>query len=264
MAAARLNLPSGLPLRRVDPAGRARRPGHRHRRRVRGGRRPRGRDHRRRGAAARSSESACPTEGSLRRHVHRQHDGVGRPRPSACRCPARRRPPAVDRRRDDFAYAVGRGRRRAARAEHPAPPDHDQGGVRERHRRRHGPRRLHQRRAPPAGHRPRGRGRAGARGLQPGRGPGAAHRRHQAPRQVPHGRPRPGRRRARGHGPPARGRPAPRRLPHGHRQDRGREPGRPRPARARRRRGPPADRPDPRPGRHRRAAGLAGAEGRAW
>ena len=37
----------------------------------------------------------------------------------------------------------------------------------------------------------------------------------------------------------ARGRPAPRRLPDRHRPDRGREPGRPRPARPRRRRGPP-------------------------
>ena len=32
-----------------------------------------------------------PHRGRVRRHVHRQHDGVGRPRRSACRCPARRR-----------------------------------------------------------------------------------------------------------------------------------------------------------------------------
>ena len=54
-----------------------------------------------------------------------------------------------------------------------------------------------------------------------------AHRRHQAARQVPHGRHRPDRWRARGHAPPPRGRPAARRLPHGHRQDGGGEPRRP-------------------------------------
>ena len=47
-----------------------------------------------------------------------------------------------------------------------------------------------------------------------------AHRRHQAARQVPHGRPRPGRRRADGDAAPPRCRAAPRRLPHRHRQDR--------------------------------------------
>ena len=78
-------------------------------------------------------------------------------------------PPAVDRRRDDFAYAVGGGRHRPARREHPAPPDHDQGGVRERDRRGDGARRLDQRRAAPDGDRQRGAGRARARRLQPGR-----------------------------------------------------------------------------------------------
>ena len=52
------------------------------------------------------------------------------------------------------------GRDRAAGARHPAPPDHDQGGLRERHRRGHGARRVDQRRAPPPGHRQRGPGRA--------------------------------------------------------------------------------------------------------
>ena len=65
-------------------------------------------------------------------------------------------PPAPDRRRDDAAVRSGRGRRRAAPPRHHRPPDHDQGGVRERHRRRHGPRRLDQRRAAPAGDRARG------------------------------------------------------------------------------------------------------------
>ena len=43
------------------------------------------------------------------------------PRPSACRCPGSASPPAVDRRRDDFAYDVRPGRGRPARARHPAP-----------------------------------------------------------------------------------------------------------------------------------------------
>ena len=34
-----------------------------------------------------------PGRGRLRRHVHRQHDGVAPPRRSACRCPARPRRP---------------------------------------------------------------------------------------------------------------------------------------------------------------------------
>ena len=66
------------------------------------------------------------------------------------------------------------------------------------------------------------------------------------------------------HGAPARGRPAPRRLPDRHRQDDRREPGRARPARARRQRRAPAGRRHPRPGRHRRAPGLAGPEGLRW
>src|SRR6187200_1539683 len=55
-------------------------------------------------------------------------------------------PPAVDRRGDDREHA-GAGDHR--------PSDHDQGGVRERHRRHLGRRRLDQRGAAPLGHRPR-------------------------------------------------------------------------------------------------------------
>ena len=98
--------------------------------------------------------------------------------------------PAVDRRRDDFAYRVGRRGGAPRRARHPPAPDHDQGGVRERHRGHDGARRFHQRGAPPARDRARGRGRARARRLQPRRAPRPAHRRHEAARQVPHGRPR--------------------------------------------------------------------------
>ena len=215
MAAARLNVPC------VFVYGGSILPGHhngrgpRHRQRVRGRRRPR-RRHARRRRARRHRAQRLPDRGRLRRHVHRQHDGVGGrgARHVAARLgvgPRRRPPPRRLRLRR------GRGGRRAARAGHPAPPDHDQGGVRERHRRGHGARRLDQRRAAPAGHRQRGPGRAGARRLQPGRRPGAAHRRHQAARQVPHGRHRPHRRRAGRDEAPARRRPAARRLPDRHR-----------------------------------------------
>ena len=94
------------------------------------------------------------------------------PRRSACRCPARAAPPAADRRRDGFARR-SRARPSSAllRARHHRPRHPDQGGVRERDRRRDGARRLDQRGAAPAGHRARGRGRPDARRLQPHRRP---------------------------------------------------------------------------------------------
>ncbi len=92
-------------------------------------------------------------------------------------------PPATDRRRDMYARKSGEAvvellRKGITRARH-----HDQGGVRERHRRRHGLRRLDQRRAPPARHRQRGRGRPHHRGLPAHRREGAAPGRRQALRQ---------------------------------------------------------------------------------
>ena len=135
-------------------------------------------------------------------------------------------PPSADRRRDAFAAQVRRGRRRAAPPGHHRAPDHDQGGVRERHRRRHGVRRLDQRGPAPAGHRARGRGRPHARRLLPRRRQGAAPGRPQAVRPLRHERRRPHRRRPRRHEGAARRGPAARRLPHRHRQDGRREPGR--------------------------------------
>ena len=82
------------------------------------------------------------------------------PRRSACRCPARpRRPPST------AAATASPARSGEAVVEllapgHHGPRHHDQGGVRERDRRRHGARRLDQRRAAPARDRARGRGRA--------------------------------------------------------------------------------------------------------
>ena len=185
----------GVRLRRVDPAGPPQRRGPRHRERVRGGRRPR---HRARSPTSELGEierQACPTEGSCAgMFTANTMASIGEA--LGMSLPGSASPPAVDRRRDDIAYESGRAVVHLLELGHPAPPDHDQGGVRERHRRDHGPGRLDQRRAAPAGHRLRGPGRARARRLQPDRRAGAAHRRHQAARQVPHDRPRPHRRRA--------------------------------------------------------------------
>ena len=68
-------------------------------------------------------------------------------------------PPAVDRRRDGFAHRSGEAVVETAPPGHHRAPDHDPRGVRERDHRRDGARRLHQRRAAPAGDGPRGRGR---------------------------------------------------------------------------------------------------------
>ena len=66
-------------------------------------------------------------------------------------------PPAPDRRRDGFARASGEAVVGLLRQGNHRPPDHDQAGVRERDRRRHGARRLDERGAAPARDRPRGR-----------------------------------------------------------------------------------------------------------
>ena len=147
----------GVPLRRVDHARAGRRPRRHDHRRLRGGRRLPGRqDHPRRGGPHRAGHLS--RRGRLRRHVHRQHDGRrrrgarhvaarlggtagGRPAPRRLRAPVRR------------------GRRRDAAPGHHRPADHDHGGLRERHRGGDGARRLHERRAAPAGDRPGGRGR---------------------------------------------------------------------------------------------------------
>ena len=165
-----------LPLRRLDAAGQARRAQRRRprpddHRRLRGGRRARPRpDHQ--GGARRDREGDLPGGGRLRRHVHRQHDGVGRrgARHVAARQrrAARRRPPP--RRLRD---RLRRGRRPPRRRRHHRAPDPHQGGVRERHHRGHGARRLDQRRPAPAGDRARGAGRAELRRLHP-RSPSAS------------------------------------------------------------------------------------------
>ena len=172
MAAARLNLPVGVPLRRHDPARATGRPD---------------------GEAldivsvfeavgahaagtltdeelAAHRAQRLPDRGQLRRHVHRQHHGVGRRGARHVRCPGSASAPAVDRRRDDFAYAQRRGRRRAC-----SRPDIRPRQILTKEAFENaiavvnGPGRLHQRRAPPARHRQRGPGRARARRLQPGR-----------------------------------------------------------------------------------------------
>ena len=48
-----------------------------------------------------------PGRGRLRRHVHRQHDGLASPRRSGMSLPGSAAPPAADRRRDYFAHRSG-------------------------------------------------------------------------------------------------------------------------------------------------------------
>ena len=145
-------------------------------------------------------------------------------RRSACRCPGSASPPAVDRRRDDFAYESGRAvmhlleldlRPRQIMTkeafENAIAVTMALGGSTNAV--------LHL-----LAIAQRGARRARARRLQPRRRARPAHRRHEAARQVPHGRPRPRRWRAGRDEDAARRGAAARRLPHGHRQDDGREP----------------------------------------
>ena len=212
----------GVPLRRLDHAGPGRRQRRHDHRRLRGRRcLPRRQDHPRGGRPDRAGD--LPRRGRLRRDVHRQHDGRrrrgARDVPARLGRAARRRPPPRRVR-----APLRRGRRRDAPPGHHRPPDHDHGGLRERDRRGDGARRLHQRRAAPAGDRPRGRGRPDHRRLQPDRRQGAAPRRPQAVRPLRDERRRQDRRHPGGDEGAARRRADARRLPHRHRQDDGREP----------------------------------------
>ena len=188
----------GVPLRRVDPARRSttarRSTSSACSRRSAPTRRARITDER----AGRHRAQRVPDRGQLRRHVHRQHDGVGRRGARHVAARQRRRAPAVDRRRDDFAYESGEAVMRAARAGHPPPPDPHQGGVRERHRRRDGARRLDQRGAAPAGHRQRGRASSSSSTTSTASARAVPHIADTKPHgKLPHDRSRPRRRRAR-------------------------------------------------------------------
>ena len=175
MAAARLDLAIGVPVRGVDRAGLGaavgrHREGQRHdHRRVRGRRRVRARADEHGGRRPHRARD-LPGRGRVRRHVHGQHDGVRRRGHGHVRArvrrPAVRRPPARRVRAQ-----VRRGRGRHAAPGHHGAPDHDQGGLRERHRRGHGVRRFDQRGPAPARHRARGGGRAHAGRLHARRGP---------------------------------------------------------------------------------------------
>ena len=92
------------------------------------------RRHDERRGAARDREAGVPRRGGVRRHVHGQHDELDRR--GARDEPARlgvtagdRRPPPSD------AKAAGAAVVRMLELGHHAAPDHDQAGVRERHRR---------------------------------------------------------------------------------------------------------------------------------
>ena len=78
-------------------------------------------------------------------------------------------PPAVDRRRDGFAHKSGEAVVEMLRQGITARQIMTKPRLRERDRDGDGPRRLDQRRAPPARHRPRGRGRPDPRRLHPHR-----------------------------------------------------------------------------------------------
>ena len=157
MAAARLDVSAVFLYAGSTLPGPGRRQGRHDHRRVRGGRRVRARaDHARGGRRDRARDLSG--RGRLRRHVHRQHDGqrrrgAGHVAAGLGRAARRRPSPRRVRRR------VRRGRRRAAAPGHHHARHPHEGGVRERDRRRHGARRLDQRRAAPARDRPRGRGR---------------------------------------------------------------------------------------------------------
>ena len=117
MAAARLNVPVGVPLRRHDPARPPQRPGPRHRQRVRGRRRLRRRHHADEASSTPSSATPAPPRAACAgmftaNTMASVAEAIGMSLPgSSCA-------PAVDRRRDDYAYALGRGRR--ARCSRPA------------------------------------------------------------------------------------------------------------------------------------------------
>ena len=101
-------------------------------------------------ARARAPAAACTPRTPWRRS----------PRRSASAFRARRHRPSADRRRDYYAHRSGEAVVNLLKPGHHGPRHPHQGGVRERDRRRHGARRLDQRRAAPARDRARGRGRA--------------------------------------------------------------------------------------------------------
>ena len=115
----------------------------------------------------RPASSARPARGRLlRRHVHRQHHGRHRgpgPVAAATSQPRRRRPPS-----EGFARRSGKAVVECStRASPPAKSSPSRPSKRLHRRARPG--RLHERRAPPDGHRPRGRRRVDAGRLRPAR-----------------------------------------------------------------------------------------------
>ena len=200
MAAARLDLASvflyaGSIAPGLGAPQRRHRERHHDHRLLRGGRRRAGRHDEPRGCPPHRVR-VRPGHGCVRRHVHREHDGVGR-RGSRAVAPGKREPGSIRRTPRHVRPPLGRGRREPAEQGHHGSADSHEGSLRERDRRRHGARRLDQHRAAPSRDRARGRSGAESRRLQPHRSEGSAHRRPQAVRQVRHERRRPPRRGAR-------------------------------------------------------------------
>ena len=268
MAAARLDLASRLPLRRLDRARlgealRRHREGHHDHRLVRG--------RRRRAWPARMSEADlkriecafAPGEGACggmytANTMASVAEALGL---SASR--ARPSPAAADRRRDYYAHRSGEAVVNLLQPGHHRARHPHQGGVRERDRRRAW-RSAARRTSCCTCSRSPARPRSSSPSHDFNRiGDKVPHiGRHEAVRQVRHERRRPPRRHPGDHEGAARRGPAARRRAHRHRQDARREPRRPEPRPARRRGAPHARQPDPRDRRHHDPARLARARGR--
>ena len=98
---------------------------------------------------------ACPTEGSCA-GMFTANTMASVAEALGMALPAGATPPAVDPRPRRHRLRIGSGCREDAGKGHPAPPDHDKAGLRERDRRDDGARGLDERRAAPAGDRQRG------------------------------------------------------------------------------------------------------------
>ena len=87
--------------------------------------------------------SACPTVGSCA-GMFTANTMASASEALGMALPGSASPPAVDARRDGLAVESGRAVVRLLEARHSPPADPDQGSLRERHRRGHGPRRFHE------------------------------------------------------------------------------------------------------------------------
>ena len=134
MAAARLDLASVLVYNGSIMPGRARRRAPRHHQRVRGASAPCAAGTITEDELAEIERNACPGEGACGgMFTANTMSSIGEA--LGMSLPGSASPPAIDARRDGDAQRRRRGRGEHAAARHHAAPDHDEAGVRERHRR---------------------------------------------------------------------------------------------------------------------------------